>query len=78
MLFISSKFGICTVVGQLNVRILVSTMSHIDPRAVHMPNLGLIETKRITGVTKLMCTLRESALPILELRTLKKKFTIKI
>jgi hypothetical protein len=25
MLFISSKFGICTVVGHFNVRILVST-----------------------------------------------------
>jgi hypothetical protein len=52
MLFISSKFGICTVVGHLNVRILVSKMSHIDPRAVYMPNLGLIETKQITGLTK--------------------------
>jgi hypothetical protein len=58
-----AKFGICTVVDlngthlilssnmqlvHLNVRILASTSVAFRPTMVQMPNLALIETKRIT------------------------------
>jgi hypothetical protein len=61
---IRAKFGICTVVGLSgtktlklkcahNVRILASKSVPFRTTPVQLPNLALIETKRITALAKL-------------------------